>query len=210
MTDAVPPPDPAVETAARAEARAIRKRWITLGELVAVAGVVVAALALWNSFYERRDAEYVRAEEQRTARDTAAAERRRIGLIAADQGGESLAFKGVECALQAATITFPAAFGIMPQSTVTVHEIRADWFAKPLRKLIRGSPGHRDGRIPVLIDSQCTAVGGVRNERAIYDIVYRTEARILQSRAVNVRGLVLREAAGPDAKARIDTLWTKR
>lgn len=211
MTDPLPPADPAPQTPAeKAEERAIRRRWITLGEIIAVAGVLIAALTLWNSFYERRDAEQVRQDERRAAQEAAAAERRRIGLVATDEGGDSLGFKGVECALQATTITFPPALDVAPQFTVTVHEIQADWFAKQLRKVTQGDKTQRDGRIPVLIESQCLGEGGARNERAIYDIVYRLEPRILQSRAVKVRGLVLHEAAGANAKARLDALWKIR
>ena len=32
------------------EARAVRRRWINLGEFVAVAGLVISGLALWNSW----------------------------------------------------------------------------------------------------------------------------------------------------------------
>lgn len=209
MTDPAPPTDQNETPAEKAEAQAIRRRWVTLGEIIAVAGVVIAALTLWNSFYERRDAEQVRQDERRAANEASAAERRRIGLVATDEGGDTLGFKGVECALQATTITFPPALGVAPQFTVTVHEIRADWFAKPLRKITDGGPDKRDGRIPVLIESQCLGEGGARNERAIYDIVYRMEPRILQPRAVKVRGLVLHEQAGPNAKARLDALWRR-
>lgn len=209
MTEPLTPIDPAHQTPAeKAEAQAIRRRWITLGEIIAVAGVLIAALTLWNSFYERRDAEQVRQDERRAAQELAAAERRRIGLVATDEGGDSLGFKGVECALQATTITFPPALGVAPQFTVTVHEIQADWFAKSLRKAIEDKK-QRDGRIPVLIESQCLGEGGARNERAIYDIVYRLEPRILQARAVKVRGLVLHEPAGANAKTRLDALWRR-
>ncbi|HEX8061853.1 MAG TPA: hypothetical protein VF535_01415 [Allosphingosinicella sp.] len=35
--------------AERREAAAIRRRWITLGEILAVIGVLISALALWSS-----------------------------------------------------------------------------------------------------------------------------------------------------------------
>lgn len=206
MTDPAPAPETPTE---KTEAQAIRKRWVTLGEIVAVAGVIIAALTLWNSFYERRDAEQVRQDERRAAQETAAAERRRIGLVATDEGGSSLAFKGVECALQSTNITFPTALGVPPQFTVTVHEIDASWFAKPLLKMTDGGADHRDGRIPVLIESRCIGDSGPRVETAIYDIVYRIEPRVLLGRTVKVRGMVLHEAAGSNAKARLDALWAK-
>lgn len=210
MTDPLPPADPVPETPAeKAEAQAIRKRWITLGEFLAVAGVIIAALTLWNSFYERRDAEQVRQDERRATQEAEAAQLRRIGLIATDDGGSTLGFNGVACALQASDITFPAALGVAPQSTVTVHEIQAAWFSDELRKQLKDKD-RREGRIPVLIESRCIGANGARVERALYDIVYRMEPRILQSRAVKVRGLIFHEQAAANAPARLDALWASR
>ena len=47
----------------RKEAAAIRRRWITLGEILAVVGVLISGLALWNSWSERSSAEKERAEQ---------------------------------------------------------------------------------------------------------------------------------------------------
>ena len=40
--------------AEKAEKAAIRRRWISLGEFVAVAGLIISALALWNGYTDRR------------------------------------------------------------------------------------------------------------------------------------------------------------
>ena len=45
----------------RAEAAAIRRRWITLGEILAVAAVVISGLTFWNSYQERSSAEAEKA-----------------------------------------------------------------------------------------------------------------------------------------------------
>ena len=44
----------AVHHQAMAEAAAIRRRWITLGKIVAVAGLIISALALYLSYADRR------------------------------------------------------------------------------------------------------------------------------------------------------------
>ena len=41
---------------AKAEAAAARRRWLTLAEIVAIAGVVIAGLTLWNN-WQGREAE---------------------------------------------------------------------------------------------------------------------------------------------------------
>jgi type II secretory pathway pseudopilin PulG len=196
--------------AERREAAATRRRWVTLAEVVAVAGVLIAALTLWQSWSDRRTDAQVRQDERRAAQAQAAAGRRHIGLIATDAGGDTLSFKGVACALQATTLTFPSALNVPPRSTVTVHEIDADWFAKPLLAITDGGDDRREGRMPVLIESGCQDENGERGERAIYDIAYRIHPRLLRGRAVEVRGLVLREAVdGSRAKRRLDAAWAR-
>ncbi|WP_331042516.1 hypothetical protein [Sphingomonas sp.] len=170
-------------------------------------GLLIGAATLWNSWSERRDAAQVREDAQRTGREAAASERRRIGLIATDEGGASLAFKGVACALQVTTITFPPALHLADRSTVTVHEMEADWLADPLLKLTDGGADTRQGRLPVLIDSDCQDERGARSERAIYDLIWRTHPRPLRGRALEIRGMVLREGGG--TPARLDALWAR-
>ena len=207
MTETLP--EPREDQAEKAERQAMRRRWLTIGEVVAVAGVVIAGLTLWNGWSERRDAAATRAAEQAAARAEAEATRRRVGLIATDAGGDTLAFKGVECALQATDIRFPPALGVESQFTVTVHLFQADWIAKPLLALTDGGPDRRRGRLPVLIESRCDGAGGPRVERAIYDLVWEIEPGVF-GRSLKLRGLILREdRVGKDAGARLNALWTK-
>jgi hypothetical protein len=203
------PPDPHEDQAEKAEKQAVRRRWLTIGELVAVAGVVIAGLTFWNGWSERRDAAATRAAEQAAAQAEAEATRRRVGLIATDAGGDTLAFKGVECALQATDIRFPPSLGVEPQFTVTVHAFQADWIARPLLTLTDGGPDRRRGRLPVLIESRCDGAGGPRLERAIYDLVWEIKPGLF-GRSLKLRGLILREdKLGTNVDARLNALWDK-
>src|SRR3546814_15514139 len=57
--------DSAAERAvAKAEAAATRRRWITLAEGLAIAGVAIAALTLWTNWSDRRDEDAARKAEQ--------------------------------------------------------------------------------------------------------------------------------------------------
>ncbi len=106
-----------------------------------------------------------------------------------------LTFKGAACALQSTDISFPTALGVPPQTTVLDHRIDAAWFREPLLEAI--APAKADqGRLPVLIESRCTGEDGDRLERAIYDVPYRIESRLLRGKTVRLRGLVLREHVG--------------
>ncbi|OYW22692.1 MULTISPECIES: hypothetical protein [unclassified Sphingomonas] len=203
--DPVAPPAPEVT----AETVAIRRRWLSLGEAVAVAGVIIGGLTFWNSFEERRDAREIRAEERAAAREAALAAARRTGLIATEADGSKIAFKGVDCALQSTDIRFPKPLGVSAQSTVTVHEFEAAWIARPLLKLTDGGDDRRQGRLPVLIDSLCTGPEGNRQESAIYDIAWRIEPALL-GRSLKLRGMVMRQRiTGSSGQATLDALWTK-
>ena len=199
---------PAETVAEKAEAAAIRRRWITLGEIVAIVGLIISALALWNSWAERRDARAIRADEQAAAREAAAAERRHIGLVATDAGGDALTFKGVECALQSTDISFPTKLGATPRNTVLEHRIEASWVAKPLLSLTDGGADRKNGRLPVLIKSQCIGVGGPRVESAIYDVVWETEPHLLGGRSLKLRGMMLRRQVTSNGQQQLDALWT--
>jgi hypothetical protein len=184
-----------------AETARIRRRWLSLGETVAVIAVVISALTLWNNYDERKSAEEERRAEKASPRPKS------IGLIAIDAGGAGLAFKAADCALQSTDILFPSALGVEPESTVLDHRIEADWFESALLKAV--DKDARDGRLPVVITSRCEAADGPRTETAIYDIVYHIEPRVILGRTVKLRGLVRREGvAGDDAAARLDKLWS--
>ena len=194
----------------RAEARALRRRWISIGEAVAVAGVVIAALGFWNNYSERQDAAAERAIERQAAAKGKAEEMaalKRVRLVTSAVDGKGITIAAPEgCALQSTEIRFPAALGVDSRSTVVTHRIEAEWVAAPLLKATDGGPDRREGRLPVLIAATCTGADGDHNETAIYDLLWRTEpGGVLSGRALRLRGLVRREAGG-DAK-RLDTLW---
>jgi hypothetical protein len=192
-----------------AERRAARRRWITLGEFIAVAGLIVAALSLYLNWSDRRADEAERRAEQAEARASAAEQGRHVGLVATDADGEVLTFKSAACALQSAEISFPSALGVPTQSTTLDPRIDADWFAKPLLAAI--TPAKADaGRLPVLIESRCTSETGDRLERAIYEVPFSVDSRFLRGKTIRMRGLVLREyVTAGNGQARLDAAWRK-
>lgn len=194
----------------RAEARALRRRWISIGEAVAVAGVVIAGLGFWNNYSERQDAAAERAIERKTAEQgkaEQAAALRRVRLVTSEVDNKGIVLAAPEgCALQSTEIRFPAALGVENRSTVVTHRIEADWLAAPLLKATDGGADRREGRLPVLIAATCTSTDGDHAETAIYDLLWRTEpGGLLSGRALRLRGLVRRESGG-DA-GRLNALW---
>lgn len=183
------------------------RRRLMIGEAVAVAGLIVAALSLYLAWSGRSEDKAEHDAEQAESRRAEAEQRSRIGLVATDADGEVLSFKGVACALQSADISFPQALGVPAQNTALSSRIEADWFDGPLLDVL-GPAKVEQGRLPVLIESRCTGEDGDRLERAIYDVPYRIESRLLRGKTIRLRGLVLREHVGAgQAQARLDAAW---
>ncbi|MFD1787189.1 hypothetical protein ACFSC3_06370 [Sphingomonas floccifaciens] len=196
-------PDADETPAEKAESRAIRRRWISIGEAVAVAGVVIAGLTFWSGYEDRQDA----AADKAATRAEKSAERRRVPLTTAATDKRGVEFRGpADCPLASTDIRFPSALGVATQTTVATHRIDADWIARPMRKLTDGGADRRDGRIPILVTATCTADDGDRSETAIYDLLWRTEpGGLIGGRSFTLRGMV-RRAAGGD-QTRLDSLW---
>jgi hypothetical protein len=189
------------------ESRAARRRWLTLGEFVAVAGLLIAAVSLYLNWSDRRTDEAERRAEQAEARKSAAEQGRRVGLVATDANGDVLSFKGAACDLQSADISFPSALNVPAQSVTLDSHIDADWFADPVLQAL-GPAKTKKGRLPVLIVSRCTGASGERLERAIYEVPFTVESRFLRGKTLRLRGLVLqRYVTEGTAQASLDAAW---
>ena len=188
----------------RREAAATRRRWVTLAEVVAVAGVVIAALTLWNSWSERRDA----AAEKAATETSAARERGRIDLVATvEDGGRRLRLRDDRHDLTDLAVRFPSALGVAVQRPAAEMAIDAGWIAAPLLKLTDGGADERTGRMPVLVTVSYLDGDAPRTATGIYDLVWRTQGHILRGRTLTLEALRLRRRGG-DGKA-VDTLWTR-
>lgn len=194
MTDETP--------AERAEAAATRRRWISLAEVVAVAGVLIAGLTLWNSWSERRDA----AAEKASA---AAREERvdsRIALAATvENGGDRLRLRDARHEIADIAITLPKALGVPAQHPVE-PVIDAGAFRDALLKATDHGPDAQTGKLPALVRVTYWDGDTKRTEAAIYDIIWRTEGRILRGRSLKLEALRLRDRSG--SAAPLDRMWT--
>ena len=198
----------------KAEAARIRRRWITLGEVLGVVAVLISALTLWNSYAERSQVAKDKAGEEKRA-DVRAA----TLLLKAEpsRGGDQIALTplGADQSIQSQTIAFPAALGVAPVDTTGDGRIEADWFADGLKKARRAAKRKEetigDERLPVAISSRFLADGAIHADVAIYDVGYVLEGRFLGGSTLRLRGLslVARVPAG-SAQARVDAIWKKR
>ncbi|WP_232476049.1 hypothetical protein [Flavisphingomonas formosensis] len=218
MSETTPPWEKRTEKQVKqeqaAEAAAIRRRWINLGEVLAVVAVMISGLTLWNSYQERANSEADRAKSEQKAdaqsgtlvlRATIAKEGRRLSLAA--MAGDQ--------AIQSQTISFPSALGVSPVDTAGDPRIESGWFESELHKarkeagLDEKSTG--DARLPILVKTQFLSNGELKNDSAIYDLGYRISSGFLSGTDVRMRGLsLIRRGVTGDGQKQIDAIWDKQ
>lgn len=206
MTDE---PTPAEETAAeqavaKAEAAATRRRWISLAELVAVAGLLIGAVTLYLNWSDRREDRAARAEAQ-AAEGKARAIVTLTGEVA--DGGQSIALTDPAHNVSGAMVRFPTSLGVAQQDAMPGPRIRADWFARPLLALTDKGTDEREGRLPVLITTIWWDGDARRQDTALYNILWRIEGRMLQGRKLELTGLALNDRTA--SAAALDAAWKR-
>ncbi len=198
-----PPPPPPPETKAeKAEAAAIRRRWVTLGEVLAVVAVLISALTFWNAWSERSH-----AETERAASAARAAEKAVTLVLKATptKDAETLTITPADPdqTIQSQQILFAKASGIAAIDTTGDARIEAGW----IEGIKAGKPHDRDLRLPVAITTRFVAGDGDPVARtALYHLGYRVEGRLLGS-AVKLTGLsLIGRVAADKAQARLNAL----
>jgi hypothetical protein len=194
-----------------AEAAAIRRRWITLGEILAVIAVLISGLTLWNSYQERSssEAERVAEKKQQAAKSQAL-------VLRGDSGRKKMILTSLDPghAVQSQSIRFPTALEVDPVEDLVEPRIEAGWIkeaAGKARKSAGGGNQAEDRRMPVLITSRFVSGGQTFTDSAIYDVGYRREGNLLGGSEIDLLGLSLVERVAPaSAQARLDALWKER
>lgn len=195
--------------------RRSRLRWVTLGEAVAVAAVIISGLGLWNNYQDRREARAEKAAE--ASRATAPTPFHLRAGTSADGSTLALSPVGTDHVIQGQTLRFPPSFKLSPVSTTSDTRIEASWFASALkddrhsRQLPEETQG--DERVPVMIETEYLAGDTALKARAFYDIGYALEGHFLRGASVKLRGLsLIGKAPASDAAAdlRLAALWKAR
>lgn len=194
----------------RAEAAKVRRRWITLGEVLGVAAVLISGLTLWNNWNDRRETKAEKAAtEQRASAKVA-----KLALVAADGGKQTLALRPAtaEQSVQSQTILFPTSLGVSPAATTGEPRIEGGWFEHALVKAREAADlpdnSRGDERLPVAIVTQYLADGDPHEDVALYDIGYTISGKFLGGHSVTLRGISLvAKVKRNHAQARLDARW---
>jgi hypothetical protein len=184
------------------EQKTRRRRWLTLAEFVAVAGVLIGGLGLYLNWADRREE---RAAQAATAAKEAKVSRvvRLEGTIAGD--GDAITLSDPARKIETIDIAFPPRLGVAAREGVPQPRIEKDWFKDALLKATDGGADDVEGRLPVLITAYWWDADVKRSDRAIYDVVWRTEGQTFSGRSLDLTALSLRERGG--SSARLDRLW---
>lgn len=182
------------------EQRTRRRRWLNLAELVAVASVVIAALGLYLTWSDRRQ-----AAAEKAATVTAGARLELSATVADD--GDTLRLIDTKHDLTDMTIRYPSPLGIGVQRPTGEPAIEMAPFAKTLLKLTDGGADDRSGRLPVLITASYVDGDATRTASGIYDVIWRTHGRGIRGRALDLTGLRLRQRGGTPAA--LDAAWAR-
>ncbi|MBO9723416.1 MAG: hypothetical protein J7530_03455 [Novosphingobium sp.] len=211
MTD-----DSKTEAKAKAEARAdeaaaIRRRWITLGEVLTVIAVTISGLTLWNNWSQRSETEASRSADARRASTRAA-----MLVLTASGSGDDLGLKpaSADQSVQSQHIAFPSALALPPAETTGEPRIEAAWFERALKKARKDAnlsdDSRGDERLPVLVTTRFLVDGASHEDIAIYDIGYSISGHWLGGHSITLRGVSLVSHVGErQGQAALDVRWKK-
>lgn len=198
--------DPELHAAAtaaveKAEAAATRRRWINLGEFVAVAGLLIAAVGLWLTWSDRQSD----LADKKAEQNAQASAKSRYVVKSTMRGNDVVITPDDSHSLGDIAVTFPSTLGVSPQISAT-QTVQEGWFKLGLLKATDGGADDQDGRLPILLtvnymdgDKQLATTG-------IFDIVWQTKGGgLLGGRSLKVLGMRMRENGG--SQARLDALW---
>ncbi len=203
-------PRPESNAAAKAEAAATRRRWITFGEVLTVIAVLISALSFWNNWTQRNaDEAHKIAEANRAAAHSAT-----LVLVATNGGKRELMLKPAssEQTVQDQHIAFPTALGLAPEDTTGQSRIDAAWFEHALIKAREAAhvpdKSRGDAQFPVAITTHFLVDGDVHEDVALYNIGYNLAPGWFGSHSVTLRGIALITRVKADsAQARLDARW---
>ena len=192
-----------------------RRRWASVGELVGVAALIIAALGYWDAHRERHAAGVEKAA-------AATRERRRESLVltaAVRDDGARLTLTPLQPgqAVQSQRYVFPTAVLDHPMEVVAAQpQIDRDWIAAGLAHALQVAAEARgakleggEGAVPVAILSSYIEDGESHNDVSLYRVGFRfTPGGLFGGRRLVLQGVSLvRHGVAADPRAAVDASW---
>ena len=176
-----------------------RRRWITVGEIIGIAALVISGLSYWDAHQERV------APPKAVSAPVKAAPLVLTGTVDAARDRIDLHPASSEQVIQTQTIRFPGVVRADAVDTTGNARIEAGWFDGGLRAALKGAKLHAGRhRLAVGIETSFVAGESTRTDRAVYDIGYTLHERLLRPDAVAIEGVSLVRRTGSDLQAAVD------
>jgi hypothetical protein len=178
-------------------------RWLTLGEIVGVAAVVIAALGLWENHREHVDA--VREHAAEVAAGALKSTFLMTGALDRDSNAIRLTPVHPDQVIQTQTLWFPSAVRAASIETTGNPRLEARWIEDGLRQVAGKA---RQGRVPVGVQTVYIDDGVTKTDNALYELAYSLHPRFLLSDRVELEGLSLaRRGVTGSLQGATNALW---
>jgi len=186
-------------------------RWLTLGEIVGVLAVVIAALGLWENHRE-----HVEAAREHAAEIAAGALKDTFLMTGAlSHGGEVVRLTSVhpDQVIQTQTVWFPAQIRGDSVETTGNPRLEAGWIEDGVRKAASKSEAGKAkaGRVPVGVQTVYIEDGETKTDNAVYELAYSLHPRLLLGDKVELEGLSLaRRGVTGSLQRTVDDSWAAK
>ena len=193
--------------------RQLKLRWLSLGEFVGVAALLIAALGYWDTHREHAQEANDRAaaDKQRQAEAAADALKHSFLLVGRPNGsGDTVRLTTVNAdqVIQTQTVWFPAAVRGDSVETTGDPRLEAGWIDQGLRK---NAGDAKAGRVPVGVQTVFIEDGQTKTDRALYWLGFSLHPRLLGGDRVALEGLSLvRRGVTGDLQAATNGMWGRK
>ena len=187
-----------------------RRKWVTVGEVIAVIGLAVGVLGYLDTQRQHRQEA---AERAATARQAVKREALLLTATAAEDGARlTLAPLRAGQAIQTQRYLFPRAVLDHPMEvTAAQPQIDRAWIEGGLKSTLAAAdaPREGEGQLPVGVTTTYLEDGETRTDTAVYRVGYRiAPGGLFGGRRVRLQGLALVEhGAAGDLGVRVERAW---
>ncbi len=194
-----------------------RRRWVTVGEIVAVAGLVLAGLGYWDAHRARLN----QARDEVAAQRQSAARQSLVLTATVQEAGAKLVLSPLRPgqAVQSQRYIFPrTVLDHAMEVSAAQPQIDRVWFEAGLKSALEaaarargGKPVNGEGVLPVGLATSYIEDGETRSDASVYGLGYRlVPGGLFGGRRVVLEGLaVLRRHVAGDLQAAVEAEWRR-
>jgi hypothetical protein len=189
-----------------------RRFWLTVGEVVAVAGLALAALNYWDNRHDRAQAEREQAQARPRAKVPAFVMRGGV-----DEHGERVLLEPVDQGqvIQSQRYLFPSAvLDHAKEIGAGRPQVALAWFDDGLKRELKaarkaGAPlPQGEAALPIGVVTTYVEDGDLRTDRSLYRVGYAASPGLLGAVKLELQGVsLIRRGVTGDLQGAVDAQW---